>query len=136
MKASLMVVVLGALFVGCGPDLTDVSADVEGGEAVTQQLGEACYITVKNPYRSSSYVYGEASVSCSLRMNIDLTVTLKGPNGRSSMTRCYGTTYCPFRIPAPYASGYWQTTASASSITTVAPIITWSGSKPSSWIRL
>lgn len=135
MKASLLMVVLCAPLVGCGPDSTDVPADVEGGETVTQQLTEACYITVKNPYRST-YVYGEASVTCSGPMNIDLSVTLAGPNRRTGSKTCYGTTYCSLRISAPYASGSWQTQASASAITPTLPAITWSGYKVSSWIQL
>lgn len=95
-----------------------------------------CTLTAKNPYRSGSYVYGEATVSCTIYMNIDLLVELHGPNFRASSTTCRNTKWCSLRVTAPYAAGQWLTDADGSGSSLTTPPILWSDYKASSWVSL
>jgi hypothetical protein len=92
-----------------------------------------CQITVKTPVRSGSYVIGEASVTCSANANIDLKVTLAGPNRRTASKTCTAVKYCSLRVSGPYTKGAWRTEADGYAWVNALP---WHDYKVSPWINL
>jgi len=101
--------------------LVDDDADDDGNTDTGTLTGDGCYLVVYEPvlvsnwpvYMTQSFAY----VSCSSwKPQIDLTVTLKkagGPRWQRHVN-CTNTATCMSRVNAHVASGYFRTSATAS----------------------
>lgn len=105
------------------PAVTFIAADSSSvsGRPGSNVTAGYCQLTVKAPVRVGSSVKGEASVTCPANANIDLKVTVKGPNPRTLIQSCPAVKYCSLQVSSPYAKGIWRTEADSYAVIGVLP---------------